>query len=63
MKAQAITTIILLVGLACYFGYWGIQYIAFRPFSIECISCMAIAIASIGGIAEQYRNNIKIKKS
>lgn len=63
MKAQVITTIILLAGLAIYFGYWGIQYIAFKPISIECLSCIAITIASIGGIAEQYRNNLKTKKS
>lgn len=63
MKAQAITTIILLIGLAIYFGYWSFQYITFKPISIECISSIAIVVASIGGIAEQYRNSIKTKKS
>lgn len=62
MKSQAITTMILLAGLAAYFGYWGVQFIVVNPASFEAIIAPIISISCIFGIAEQYRNNIKKTK-
>lgn len=66
MKTQAITTIVLLAGVAIYFGYWAVQFIAINPTCFESIMFSAGTFASIMAIREQYRNfkrQCKSKKS
>lgn len=64
MKAQAITTIVLLTGVAIYFGYWAAQFIAINPTCFESIMFSAGTFASLMAIREQYRNyQRKCKKS
>ena len=56
MKTQAITTIVLLTGVAIYFGYWAAQFLAINPTCFESIMFSAGTLASIMAIREQYRN-------
>jgi hypothetical protein len=66
MKAQAITTIVLLTGVAIYFGYWAAQFLAINPTCFESIMFSAGTLASVMAIREQYRNyqrKCKSKKS
>lgn len=63
MKAQAITTIVLLTGVAIYFGYWAAQFIAINPTCFESIMFSAGTFASIMAIREQYRNYQRKTKS
>lgn len=63
MKAQAITTIVLLTGVAIYFGYWAVQFIAINPTCFESIMFSSGTLASIMAIREQYRNYQRKTKS
>lgn len=62
MKKQATLTIVMLIALAIYFGYYAVCFIALNPGGYESIICPILSIGCIIASIEQVKN-LKTKKS
>ena len=63
MKAQVITTIILLGFVTTYFGYWAVRFISINALCFESILCSLATIASAMAIREQYKNYKRVNNN